>query len=604
MNANLKSAETKLSALRRILEREGLQGYLVPHADEFQNEYPPADARRLEWLTSFDGSAGYCIVLSDEAVVMSDGRYTLQLKQQVDKNHFETADMIAMPPEEWLLQHLQEGTVIGYNPWHSTYAQITRIERAVQKVGGILQPSNADPVAEIWEDRPEPVRNNVVIFPDSISGKSAAMKRSELSSRLMDQGLQAALITMGDSIAWLFNIRGDDIPMVPLALSYALFHADGSVDWFIDEDRLSPDILKHCGQDMSGQVLRIVPPENLAQTLKALNPQDGPVLYDPKRSPIWFFHCLSQLEIPIHHGDDPCVAPRAVKTESELAAMQECHVRDGAALVNMLHWLDERAASGSLTERMVGEKIDECRKEIPQYRGPSFSHIVGYNANGAVIHYRVPDELDGATIRAPGMLLIDTGGQYTDGTTDLTRTIAVGEPTPEMRQQYTKVLKGHIAVARAQFPEGTTGAQIDALARQPLWIDGQDFAHGTGHGVGVHLCVHEESANLSPRGNKVIEPGMIITNEPGYYKEGEYGIRIETIQTVKQGNVCTETGRTMLYFETLSLVPLDKRLISVSMLTEGERDWVNTYHERVKKTVGPHLEKEVASWLSAATSPL
>ncbi len=583
--------KVKLAALRENMAQQGLDGLIVPHADAFQSEYPPPGARRLEWLTGFNGSAGVAVVLADKAVVMSDGRYTIQLAQQVDGDLFETSDVTKAGVSKWLPKNASRGDVIGYDPWLFTPKQIEGLEEKVEDSGIVLKPVSENSVDAIWQDRPEVPMVAATIFPEEVAGISSAKKREMIAEEVKKAGGDAVILTLPDSICWLLNVRGNDVDYVPSVLSYTILYADGTVDWFVEPEKVPDDVKKHLGQGV-----QVIEPSELAQSVTKLK---GKVLLDFERSPMWF----KEQAIDVVDFKDPCILPKACKTKEERAAIEQAHVSDGVAIVRFLVWLDQEAEKGQLTELGVVEKLEDFRQENENYKGPSFDTISGFGPNGAIVHYRVSEETN-LKIKPSGLLLVDSGGQYHWGTTDITRTIAIGEPSEEMRVNFTRVLKGHIAVAMARFPVGTVGAQIDALARQPLWNCGLDFAHGTGHGVGCYLQVHEEAASISPRGKEPFKAGMLISNEPGYYKEGAYGIRIENLVLVEEAGRCADTDTEMLSFKTVTLAPIDRRLIMEDMLGKEEREWLDAYHVRIRDILSPNLDKDVAAWLEEKTRAL
>ncbi|HPD82666.1 MAG: aminopeptidase P family protein [Alphaproteobacteria bacterium] len=576
----MNSAE-KLQKLRQIMDAQGLGGFIVPRTDEYQGEYVAAYAERLAWLTGFTGSAGMAIILTDKAVVMSDGRYTIQLNHQVDGTLYERENSQDVKPHEWLAQHASEDSVIGYDPKLHTPSQIEDYIKA----GINLQPVKANLIDEIWKDQPVPPKGKVSLFNEKYAGVSAADKIQTIQQQLQEEKAEAAIITLSDSIAWLLNIRGSDIPHIPVALSKVIIPAKEKAQWFIDPDKMTNEV-KFA---LEGNVA-FYPEEQLPQVLQKIK---GKVWLDTKRSSVWFKNQLGN----VLEKDDPCILPRACKNSSEQQAMKQAHIRDAVALIKFLKWFEEEAPKEVLTELSVEKKLEGFRCEAPQYKEASFSTIAGYGANGAIVHYRATEATSQA-IKMDNLLLLDSGAQYEDGTTDITRTICVGTPTTEMRENNTLVLKGHIALANAKFKKGTIGKELDQLARKALQAKGLDYAHGTGHGVGCYLSVHEEAANISPRGDKTLEPGMILSNEPGYYKEGAYGIRIENLILTKEN----DTGE--LYFETITLVPLDKNLIEPEMLDKSEKNWLNNYHQKVFETVSPLLDQDHADWLKVATSSI
>lgn len=577
----------KLAALRGAIKEQGLDGFIIPRTGEFQGEFVAAYAERLAWLTGFTGSAGTAVVLPRKAVILTDGRYTIQLAQQADKRLYSHENSQEITPEKWLEENAGQGESIGYDPWLTTPRQADRIRGTLTEKGIKLVAVEKNPVDVIWKDRPAFPRAKAKIFPKKFSGLSSAEKINGVRKALKQKKLDACIITLPDSLAWLLNIRGGDVVHTPVVLSFGIIHANGRVKWFVHPGKISPAVKKYLGKKVE-----IIHPGKMKAAITALKKKR--VGLDFSRSADWFKLELGKAAVDFK---DPCVAPKAIKNKAEQRSLRAAHMRDGAALVNFLYWLDTEGKKKKLTEMGVVEKLEAFRKKDSSYRGPSFDTISGWGANGAIVHYRATKKTN-ANIKPPGLLLLDSGGQYEDGTTDITRTIAIGKPTEEMKRHFTLVLKGHIAVARANFPLGTTGAQIDTLARMALWRDGLDYAHGTGHGVGCYLSVHEESASLSPRGTESIRAGMFLSNEPGYYKEGAYGIRIENLVLVRR------EGDKMLGFETFSLVPIDRALIKKDMLTSAELGWINAYHAEVIKKNGPKLEKEVRAWLALQASPL
>jgi Xaa-Pro aminopeptidase len=587
------SAADKLSAIRSQLQKLGVDGLILPHADEYQSEYLPASAERLAWLTGFTGSAGAAAVLPDRAAAFTDGRYLIQIRNQVDPHLFEIVDITKANPGDWLSLYGKKGQVIGYDPKLYTPKQIRILQDKISDRGLSLK-AIENPVDAVWTDRPADPVQPAEIFPDSIAGRSSAEKRAMLAAELRERGLASAVITQPDSIAWLLNIRGQDVPHNPLVLSYAILHEDGSVDWFADARKITPDIKAHLGNAVG-----VRDPGTIGAVLKDLK---GPVLLDHQRSPQWFLNQLKAAGVAVKDGKDPCILPKACKTEAEQEGMRAAHLRDGIAVTKFLCWLDKNGKDG-WTERDIEKKLNGFRREQPGYRAESFDTIAGWAGHGAIIHYRATAESN-AKIIPPGILLLDSGAQYNDGTTDITRTIAIGEPGADMKDRFTRVLKGHIGVACAIFPEGTPGAQIDTLARKPLWDAGLEYAHGTGHGVGCYLCVHEEAASISPRGHDPIKAGMVLSNEPGFYKEGEFGIRIENLVLCQGVGVTSSEGRPMLDFETLTLAPIDRNLIEVRLLTDDERDWLNVYHDRVYESLAAFMDPDERDWLRKATEKI
>lgn len=576
----------KLSALRAVLKTEGVDGFLIPRADEYQGEYVPASADRMRWISGFKGSAGMVVVLADKAAVMSDGRYTIQLRQQVDPGLFETVDYTKVPAGEWILNNIQGGAVIGYDPRLHTPREI----RTLADKGIALKPLAGNPLDAVWKDRPPAPGEKVELFPLAFAGVSAKDKLDQVAAALKAKKLDAAIITLPDSIAWMLNIRSHDIPHIPVALSYAILRADATLDWFIEDGRVDAAVRASFGNRVS-----IVPPQEIEGAMAQLSGKK--VLVDERRTSVWFSDFLHAQGATIIDEKDPSIPLKARKNETERQAMRNAHIRDGVAVSRFLHWLSDNAIGRSEIE--IEQKLAEFRSAAKEYRDSSFDTIAGFGANGAIVHYRATEET-AQVLRKGGLLLLDSGAQYADGTTDITRTVAIGRPTAETIERFTLVLKAHIAVATARFPQGTTGAQIDALARAPLWQHNLDYAHGTGHGVGCYLSVHEEAASLSPRGHDAIEEGMILSNEPGFYKEGAYGIRIENLVLARHDGTCEATGRQMLSFETITFVPMDKNLIDFALLSGEEQNWLAQYHKKVFSRLEPYLEDGEKEWLRAA----
>jgi Xaa-Pro aminopeptidase len=603
--ATLKTAADKLAAMRAEMARQGVDGFIVPRADEYQGEYVPASAERLKWVSGFTGSAGAAVVLKDKAMVISDGRYTLQMAQQVDGQLFDyqnSAEGHSMA--KWIAAHAQAGTKLGYDPRVMTAGEAESL-RAQMKAKGIdMVPVAANIVDAVWADRPAAPMDAVEAFSEAVAGRTAADKRADVAKAVTEAGGAAMVLTMPDSIAWLLNIRGRDVPHVPTALSFAVVHGNGDVDWFIPAAKIPATLAPHLGNRV-----RVRAPEEMAAALadlaKAAQNDNKPVMIDAGITAEWFKNTLTGAGAKVAHMKDPCVLPRATKTDSERKAIIDAHVRDGVAMARFLKWVDDNAPSGTLTELSVEAELLKFRQRDKDVCDTSFDSIVGWNGNGAIVHYRATPATS-TTIKGDGMLLVDSGGQYkSGGTTDITRTIAVGKPTPEMREHFTLVLKGHIAVATARFPEGTKGAAVDAMARKALWDRGLDYDHGTGHGVGCFLSVHEEACGISAReGGMPFKAGMLISNEPGFYKAGSHGIRIENLVFVKEDGVREGTTRKMLAFDTITLAPIDARLIEPSLLDGKEIKWMNDYHDRVYKTIAPLVEPDVAAWLKTACAPL
>ena len=587
----------RLARLRQELVALGLDGFVVPRADEHQGEYVPPRGQRLSWLTGFTGSAGVAVVLRDRAALFVDGRYTLQAAAQVDAQSFETRHLIDEPPARWIEAALTPGAVLGYDSWLHTPHDVERLRAGAEKAGATLRAVSENPLDKVWSGRPAAPIAPVVAHPDRFAGESAQSKRARLAHSLAADGAAAAVLTMPESIAWLLNIRGGDVPHTPLPLSFAILCRDGSVTLFIDRRKLVPGLERHLGNGVT-----VLPPEAFGPALDTLATEGGRVQADPATAACWIFDRLAAAGANIHRAADPCLLPKACKNQVELDGTRAAHRRDGAALTRFLAWLAHQAPRGGLAEIAASDRLEAIRREGEHFRDLSFPTISGAGSNGAIVHYRAMPETE-KSLEPGSLYLLDSGAQYLDGTTDVTRTVAIGAPTPEMRDRFTRVLKGHIALALARFPKGTTGTQLDAFARRALWEEGLDYDHGTGHGVGSYLGVHEGPQRISkaPNGQALL-PGMIVSNEPGYYKTGAYGIRIENLVVVQPVEGAGE--REMLGFETLTLAPIDRSLIDASLLEEDEIAWLDGYHKRVRETLTPVVDPDTARWLAAVTQPI
>ncbi len=583
----------RLLALRAELARRGLDGFVVPHSDQYQSEYLPASAERLAWLTGFTGSAGFAAVLAGQAAVFTDGRYTLQVRAEVEGADYAIRHQTEQPLAPWLIETMAGGGRIGYDPWLHTTNWVERLRSDLKRAGLELEAVESNPVDAVWADRPEPPRAPLTIQPLAYAGRPPRDKRAELAVTLRTSGSAAVVLTMPESVAWLLNIRGGDVPRTPLALCFAIVHEDERAELFLEPREVAPGILDHLGAGVTLQ-----PPGALLEALDRLGGERCRVRVDPESAASAIIARLSAAGAVIERAVDPTVLPRARKSPEELAGARAAHLRDGVAMVRFLHWL-EGALEGGVSELGAATRLEAFRREGALFRDLSFETISGAGPNGAIVHYRVTPESDRRL--EPGTLyLVDSGAQYQDGTTDITRTVALGQPSPEMRERFTLVLKGHAALARTRFPAGTSGSQLDALARHALWQAGLDYDHGTGHGVGSYLSVHEGPQRISKVPNRTpLEPGMILSNEPGCYVAGAYGIRIENLMAVRDS-----AHRPMLEFETLTLVPIDRRLIEPALLEAGERDWLNGYHQRVCHALAPLLDTAAAAWLTEATRPL
>ncbi|MBV9859481.1 MAG: aminopeptidase P family protein [Alphaproteobacteria bacterium] len=584
----------RLARLRRELASRGLDGFIVPHSDEHQGEYVPLCAQRLAWLTGFNGSAGLAIVLGARAALFVDGRYTLQAASQVDAELFEIRHLIEEPPPRWLGEACRAGMTIGYDPWLHTPQDLDRFRAATERAAAALRPVAENPIDSVWADRPAAPLAPVVPHEERLAGESAEAKRSRIGGALAEAGAEAAVLTMPESIAWLLNIRGGDVPHTPLPLSFAILRRNGQVAWFADRRKLAPGLDRHLGNTVA-----IEPPEALGPALDALAREAAPVQVDQASAASWVVERLQAAGGTLVRAPDPCLLPKACKNPVELEGTRAAHSRDGAAVTRFLAWLAREAPNGSLGEIAASDRLEAFRREGKHFRDLSFPTISGAGSNGAIVHYRATPESE-KRLEPGSLYLLDSGAQYLDGTTDITRTIAIGEPTPEMRDRFTRVLKGHIAIATARFPKGTNGGQLDALARRALWQVGVDYDHGTGHGVGSYLSVHEGPQRISKAANgQALLPGMIVSNEPGYYKTGAYGIRIENLVLVQPWDGAAE--REMLCFETLTLAPIDRALIDTALLEASEIAWLNAYHARVRQVLTPLVDAETGAWLAQAT---
>ncbi len=581
----------RLAALRAELTREGLDGFLVPRADAHQGEYVAPRDERLSWLTGFTGSAGFCAVLSEIAGVFIDGRYRTQVKQQVALEAFTPVPWPEVQLHDWLKEQLPDGGRIGFDPWLHAAGQITSLRQKLADSGITLEACD-NLVDRIWEDQPAPPMNAVSAHPETFAGELAAEKCARLARGLREAGQSAALITLPDSIMWLLNIRGADIPRNPVAHGFAILHDDARVDLFMDKGKLSA-VLDHLGNAVT-----IYPPAAFLEAAAALN---GKVAADMDTLPQIIAERIEDRLIP---AGDPCALPKARKNSAEIEGSAAAHLRDGAAVVELLAWLDAQPC-GTITEIDVVKKLEELRRRDPQLRDISFDTIAGTGANGAVIHYRVTEDTD-TLLNDGDLLVLDSGGQYLDGTTDITRTIAIGNPGKDERAAFTRVLQGMIAISRLRWPKGLAGRDIEAIGRMPLWLAGQDFNHGLGHGVGAYLSVHEGPQRLSRVSAVPLEEGMILSNEPGYYREGAFGIRIENLIVVQQAPALPggDAERDMLCWRTLTWVPVDRRLIDADRLSGEERDWLNHYHAEVARKIRPLISPAAQAWLDVATADL
>ncbi len=593
------STADRLAALRAYLAEAGLDGFVVPHSDEHQNEFLPPRAERLAWLTGFTGSAGMAVVLTDRAAVFVDGRYTLQVRAQVDGDLYSFHHLIDEPATGWLKENLSKGQKLGYDPWLHGVRGVERLRKACEGAGAELVAVDGNPIDAVWTDQPPAPQTPVVPHEMRFAGRESADKRQELAQQLADSETAAVVLTQPDSIAWLLNVRGNDVSHTPLPLSFAILNADSTVDWFVDPAKVSAELTAHLGNGVSRH-----DPDALGEALDRLGKAGATVQACPDTAPSWVFDRLTSAGADIRRASDPVTLPKAIKNDIELDGTRAAHRRDGAALTRFLAWLEATAPGGAVSEIGAVEKLADFRGGGDLFRELSFDTISGSGPNGAIVHYRVTPETD-RPLGTGELYLVDSGAQYLDGTTDVTRTVAIGTPSAEMRDRFTRVLKGHIALATARFPTGTTGAQLDTLARQFLWQSGLDYDHGTGHGVGSYLGVHEGPQRISKAGTgQALRPGMIISNEPGYYKEGAYGIRIENLVAVIPLSDIDGAERDTLGFETLTLAPIDRNCIDAPLLTDAERNWLDDYHARVMAEIGPLVDETVRDWLAEATRPL
>ena len=583
--------------IRQAMAAQGLDGFLVPHEDEHQNEYLPAANDRLAWASGFTGSAGAGVILKDRAAVFVDGRYTLQVREQVDPGVFEIRDLVDGGVPAYL-ETVEKNAVIGYDARLHSPAALEGLKAAAHRAGATLKPVAANPVDLAWGDaRPAQPMAPIVPHPVEYAGEESSAKRARVGASVAGLGADAAVITAPASIAWLFNIRGGDVIRSPLPLSQAILNADGTARLFIEPAKVTQDLPAWLGNQVSLET-----PDKLAEALGDLSGKS--VLVDPAQSSAWYFDMLAAAGSKIVRAMDPCTLPRACKNAIELDGAREAHRRDGAALTLFLHWLATDGQVSPPDEKEAVAKLEAFREATGVLKDLSFDTIGAANGHGALPHYR-PTERSNERAAMGSLLLVDSGGQYLDGTTDVTRTVAIGKPTAEMINRNTLVLKGHLAIARLRFPAGTTGSAIDALARMALWAHGLDYDHGTGHGVGVYLGVHEGPQRISKAPNTIaLQPGMIVSNEPGYYKDGEYGIRIENLEVVMPAEPVPGGDRPMHRFEALTLAPIDRRLIDKTLLTAEEIAQFDAYHARVLREIGPRVEADVRAWMETACAPL
>jgi Xaa-Pro aminopeptidase len=588
--ADPSQGRARVGLLRGELRKRGLQGFIVPRSDEHQNEYVPPCAERLAWLTGFAGSAGSAIVLRDAAAIFVDGRYTIQVREQVDVKVFTPVAIAETTPETWLSQHAKSGDRIGYDAWLLTPAQVRRLSDAAKIAGASLVAVDDNPLDHVWSDRPEPPLAPVRLHPKRFAGEDSARKLQRIEKAL--GRVDGLVVSDPHAVAWAFNIRGSDVAHTPLPLAFALVPKGARPVLYVDARKLGADV-----RAALAPLCEIAEPAQLVLDLKRMGEEGATLSFDAATTAAKLVQTLEGAGGKAEVGADPIALMKACKNAAEIRGARAAHLRDGAAVVRFLAWFAGASRSGRLTEIAAAEALETFRRETGKLKDVSFPTISGAGPNGAIVHYRVTEATNRLIGR--GLYLIDSGAQYEDGTTDITRTLSVGKPTAEMRDRFTRVLKGHIAIARAVFPKGASGAQLDALARLPLWEAGLDFDHGTGHGVGSYLSVHEGPQRISKVSSVALQPGMILSNEPGYYKTGAYGIRIENLIVVTKAQIAGE--RDMLAFETLTLAPIDLALVDVKLLTGAERAWLNAYHARVRTELSPLVDAKTKSWLKAAT---
>ncbi|HEX2624416.1 MAG TPA: aminopeptidase P family protein [Sphingomicrobium sp.] len=597
----MSSYADRLAALRVQLAKDSLDGFVVPLTDEHMSEYVGSYAQRLEWLTGFKGSAGSAVVLPEEAAIFTDGRYTLQVRSQVSADHWSYQSVPETSIAAWLKDHAPAGARIGYDPWLHTSQWAKAATEQLAAKGATLVPVDRNPIDAVWADRPEPSKAHLVVQPESLTGQSSADKRQTMADWLKGEGADAAVLAALDSIAWTFNLRGADVSHTPVALAFAVVHSDGTADLFVAPEKVDADVNAHLGNGV-----RLHDRDAFEAYLAEFAGKT--VAVDPERSVAAIFEALENAGATIIKRRDPAVLPKAIKNDVEIAGQKAAQARDGAAIVRFLKWVEAEAPKGELDELKASDRLEAFRREGGMLKDLSFDTISGSGPNGAIVHYKANAETN-RPIEMNSLYLVDSGGQYADGTTDITRTLLIGEPTDEMRDRFTRVLQGHIAIATARFPKGTRGTQLDSFARRPLWEAGLDYAHGTGHGVGAFLSVHEGPQRISPAGSsqsggdEPLQAGMILSNEPGYYKTGEYGIRIENLVLTVPVEVAG-AEKEVLGFETLTFAPIERRLIVKEMLSPKEVAWVDDYHAEVIEKISPQLDADERAWLQAACRPL
>ena len=592
-------SEKRLSHLRKELNRQNLDGFIIPVADEHQGEYVPKCAQRLAWITGFTGSAGVAVILKNVAAIFIDGRYTLQTAHEVNKNVFEIMEISNISPGKWIRSKTSSRDSLGYDPWLHTANDVRRLKKAIGESGAKLIAVEVNAVDIIWPNQPAKPLSPIKILEIKFSGRATKEKILDIAKHLEEIGCDAVILTSPASIAWLSNLRGGDVPYTPFTLAFGILYADSKLEIFVDLRKVSPSIAERIKDEIS-----LRPISEFDAALNNLGKKSPNVLIDPSSAAEAIYLALKRSGANLIAGDDPCVLPKSCKNDVELVGIRAAHRRDGLALTRFLAWLSRNAIGYGETEMSAAQCLENYRREGKHMQGLSFPTISGSGPNGAIIHYRVTEKTN-QPLKIDNLYLVDSGAQYFDGTTDVTRTIVIGTPTSEMKDRFTRVLCGHIALAMAIFPEGTTGSQLDVLARTPLWQVGLDYDHGTGHGVGHYLGVHEGPQRISKSPNQVaLKPGMIISNEPGYYKTGAYGIRIENLIVVKAIKTVGNNDSSMLGFDTLTIAPIDLALVERSLLSDDEVAWLNFYHSKVFETHKESLKPIDREWLKNATQPI
>ena len=586
----------RLACVRQQMKARGLDALIVPRADEYLGEYIPERNERLRWISGFTGSAGVVIVFAERAAIFVDGRYTVQVRKQVSSDLFEILHLLETPHLAWLADQLGQGSRVACDPRMHSFNWHQEAVKIFGKAGVDFVGLSDNLVDVCWQDRPETITQVATLMPESLTGSSSSEKRRAISAAVADKGAEAALVFAADSLAWLLNIRGQDVPCLPVVLGFGLLHASGRLQFFTDPAKIPEGFDAHAGEGVE------VLPESAAQ--EAFETLAGKkVLADPATANAWCQLSLKAAGAELIAGDDPVILPKACKNAAEIAGMRNAHLRDALAMVRFLAWLDHEVAAGRLySEGELSDRLFEFRSALDHFRGPSFDTISAAAGNAAMCHYNHLNFDAGSRLEMDSVYLVDSGGQYIDGTTDITRTIAIGNPGDEVRRRFTLVLKGHIALDQAVFPEGTNGTQLDALARQFLWNEGLDYDHGTGHGVGSFLSVHEGPQRIGKQFNgHALKAGMVISNEPGFYKDNAYGIRCENLVVVTEFEVNHEDGPQMFHFEALTAVPFDTRLINTDLLSNDELAWINDYHDWVRQALWPNLDEQDRDWLEQAT---